>query len=90
MSLYVGEAAAEDTTPPPPCVVCGAPGPMPVWGYATCAAHQARWRTEVQPPAEHLRAHEVTHEELCAAWKAATREFLGQLWRETKRQGVAP
>lgn len=67
-----------------PCVVCNQPGASEVWGYPVCRTHEADWRTNVEPPPEHAKAGEVPHEDLCAAWAAATRAFLVRRYREAK------
>ena len=73
------------------CVVCKAPASSLVWDYPVCREHEAAWRADVVPPAEHSKAGEVPHEALCAAWKAATRAFLVERYRERQAaEKVAP
>lgn len=66
--------------PEGPCVVCGGEHWKALWGYAVCVEHAAAWEAMPAPP-EHSSA---TGPELAAAWKRATRAFLGGLYLERK------
>lgn len=58
------------------CSSCSCSGDFDVCGFPVCGACFTAWAEDCPAPAEHFAATAVSHEALCAAWKASTRDFL--------------